>query len=1078
MKVFKITIFLLSVLMLSCSALAVGGTLRSVKAFYDSEDETEAQATELKMLLFGENAFACVNCPALSGSQYFPVLECKGSCTLYPGFKFVEEYDTNKPEHREANLFIAKVNEYKPGYPVVDKNGVLVEMSQIGNDALIVDREGKKVYKWPEKHIIRLNDAKVTFDNAPTAEELENKLSAAYKEAGQELSQEERARIKEIAITKEQVGRILNIEGINLKELRTAWVDGLGIPLKGGDRISFFTFIKTSEGSKEDYDLARPKLMVGNIGDAKNAKEWLKKLPNALKEDKKSRLTLCGQQFTNYYIGSYFVLSKEGKGCRVLGYQLNTELFDENDKEKEKEYLYECGDLLYRAIGGDIKYISCNQQKEPMLWCKDKCDGNEQKFKLLVTGRWIDWFDIDKNSAFLSVKKSDDGVVFMLGKLVLGEDTISWPWSGKGTKGWGGYGANMEANEIKLLMIGDKGYKGELSGLQLQFQSDGVEIRRSHEGVTFQYIFEAPHTKYIAQLGNDKTKPIIGIWPANYELSKADMAAMARSRDDIPIFGARLDCPIVTEVASLRRCYVSAEKAKPAPEAETKEQTITIEELISLEDFIAKKCFNKEYSRLSKEQQKSVNSLKSEVIKLNPGKIENGYVAENTPLVFPQLSSTVYKKGDKKVTIKSAPIDCPGLLAEAISPKKLPDYCIKGPGFELGECYAAEECAKRPSAEYVERAKNAGYYKECPPSTVCCLEAKEQKARKAKGGMKNDAPCTESGGACADIRHYACLDEKGKSVEYVRGKCLSNPSTLYLCCPTGKVKKIEAQAQDKGCARFGAKCVYGDKCPYGSEIAIKGLCVEGAVCCSSAPLVRCEQQGGRCASKCEKGEEEIVAACTEGNVCCAKKEYKSECEKGCYRNAKTKEECLALRNSKEKAGCDDLCYWDKGCVVAEKCNELSHPSCVGKHHMDEVGNNRCVSFSGRKCNLLDKEMKEVEKVVPFEKGIKDIDVSIKGYKLWVAEGQRKDWDADNSRKSWDLRYEFEKGSIVCIYDGLKVSYEKDFELPLNLRENYEVYPGVAKAMAANRVEGLLVNELCKKLVVGKRVIVGKDWKQL
>ncbi|MDI6737773.1 MAG: hypothetical protein QME12_04635, partial [Nanoarchaeota archaeon] len=398
------------------------------------------RASSVQVFSFGENAMICVNCPALTSepepglasstlASYMPRIVCRGDtpCVIYAGLKYKEDYDPTSAV--QFPYIIATKDAYKKDKPLLSSSGRNVRLEDVSRGDLIVDAENKKVYTIdmisseesdPEgvfKNVRKLilQNAKVYINNLPVGTEAP--LAGT-------LSEAERGRVEQIRVTEEDKGQILKIRGLD-KRAPNQLIDKLSIPLKKGDTITFKGLF--GDRTFGGYRLDMPVLNIGRFTDNeddstaedKNAKDWLDELDNKFLDSGKDRseLKICNKKFVNYYAGSSFTLRDTLSDCKIDNYLLNTELFEEDDADDNKLFSYACGDIVFEAVGGDVKNLYCNQadMHNALLSCgkdgnDEVCTGVNGKLRMKVRIEPGAFFLNNRNSYnFRSIKEASYG---------------------------------------------------------------------------------------------------------------------------------------------------------------------------------------------------------------------------------------------------------------------------------------------------------------------------------------------------------------------------------------------------------------------------------------------------------------------------------------------------------------------------------------------------------------------------------------------------------------------------------------------------------------------------------------------
>ncbi len=167
-------------------------------------------------------------------------------------------------------------------------------------------------------------------------------------------------------------------------------IDGILLPgLNKGDKILF-----TADKNYPAKDYTQIRLLT--LGWASRVKG---KIP---------ALTLCDQKFERVMGGpsgsEFFIIKKKGeKTCSIPYYKLYT-LYESGLNKRSIEYLegyqYKCGNLTFRARGGNLRWLVCNvTSKETILDCKSKkCKTSEFIVRMEDGGRQP--VKVDKNSKF------------------------------------------------------------------------------------------------------------------------------------------------------------------------------------------------------------------------------------------------------------------------------------------------------------------------------------------------------------------------------------------------------------------------------------------------------------------------------------------------------------------------------------------------------------------------------------------------------------------------------------------------------------------------------------------------------
>lgn len=798
MKANKLIILMIAIIILSFNAIAAESLVwrtvdgkPSVQSFSaldnDMEYETEpSEIDSIRMIDFkdeiGGNSILCVNCPEINKDKEFAELNCKDkSCTLYFGFKnqkqSLEQYKrVHYSEIPDYNISL--VGNYEAGHPLIDVSGNKIEIQSLDQDGSqdILDGTKNNIYKVFETHTIRLTNAKVTFDNQ---------------------------------------GNIKLIQGLNRDRLETAWIDHFGIPLTVNDAIDF------SKDDSGNIDYSKPWLVINP--DVRDKEKWIENLPDELKEDGRSKLKLCGYDFTNYYSDSDFKIEKTEDGCLLREYTLTTELFVEEDITNWQEFEYECGELNIFAMGGKLDHLKC-MPKSSKFSVKDEVSDN-QKFRMQQDSYWL---SINEESGFKSVVKGhsdaigDYGTSFKTKKLRVSHQI-------PGTGGPERYKGDLietigdEESFVTFVMPGDGNYKQVDGYIEPQIHVDSIkmnEIYRKTKGTEYRYSFQEPHKDYVLQLGNDlRRDPIVAIFPAIYDLDSSEVREIIMyDGHDILTYGVSVQQGLNLGAGDVQLYVLQYDPDYKAKKEKSKveESKENVEENILITHYVADKCYGKEYDELNSKQKDNVYRTSLKLRQRNPGAFgklqdlpENQVSASINPgqeITFPGSETTYKNKQGNEVKIRVGPEGCPGLakrnIVKAINNKK---PCINVNGKPGALCMEKEECEDPiqllPDANYKMNQGNVGSRAQtlsmetsgqCDDGLVCCRldrimpKVKYEKKSKLPTKRKSlgDKPCERINGECGHNTIYSCQEGK-----WISNKCLSNPDRNYLCCNGNLVKK-------------------------------------------------------------------------------------------------------------------------------------------------------------------------------------------------------------------------------------------------------------------------------------------------
>ncbi|MBU4241895.1 MAG: hypothetical protein KKF52_01550 [Nanoarchaeota archaeon] len=803
MKISKILVLIVFVLILSLNVLAADNlvwktvdgkpTVQSFNAL-DSGTKYETEPSIIWSIIpFGEKEISFIinanNINANTGQ-----IMCEETCVIYTGFEKTEAFK-DKIEYT-----ITSAEEYSSGKLIINK--ISNEKLDLSDERLLNEEiafepaeNACSTYKSPtcfhykinsnKLHTIRLTNAKVTFDNQ---------------------------------------GNIKLINGLNRKGVETAWIDGLGIPLTANDGIDF----STNEDGKTDFSKLR--LIINP--DVTNKEKWLKNLPKELKDEdeERSKINLCGYEFTNYYSDSNFVIEKTEKGCSLKEYTLNTELFVEADIKNWKEFEYQCGELKFQAMGGKLNELKCtvseDTSKNSDIISVNKGNSNNQMFRMKLNEYW---FSINEKAGLQEIKslyelKYDNkmGMIFKTKELRVAHDI---PNTGGPLRYKGDLIKTTIGDEdsfITFAVPGDSAYKKVTNYLEPQIQVESAkinEISRKIKSTEYSYSFQKPFVDYILQLGNDLNRgPIVAIFPTNYNLDDNEVTEIINYKGkDILTFGVDVweginlgKSQIHNYILQYDPNYKSKKKV-----VKTESQTEKVEGEVTIGEYVAQRCYGQSYSELNKEEKDNVydNSLKLRELNSESFDLGNnfvsGFVNPNLELNFPGTETTTFtNQNGNTVRIKPGLNNCPRLSAENIketlSEKK---SCIVYNGEITGICTKKEEC-NQPITIIPVYSKTTILNKKsstletqiCQEDYVCCrtdkiklpkttYQKKSQLPIK-KGRIRDDSLCTKLKGKCAFATENSCINEKtGLSIKWLTNKCLSNSNRNYICC-TGTLEKF------------------------------------------------------------------------------------------------------------------------------------------------------------------------------------------------------------------------------------------------------------------------------------------------
>jgi len=787
MKINQILILIVFALVLSINVLAADSlvwrtvdgkpTVQSFNAL-DSGTKYETEANEIWSIapvIFGEKNIVFLVNSDRHNSNTGEVI-CQETCAIYTGFEKTESFQD------EMKFAITSAEEYSPGNLIINKitnekiepsNKVLLneEIAFETNKGICSDYKSSACFHYKidqnNLHILRLTNAKVIFD---------------------------------------EQGNIKLIQGLNRDSLETAWIDGLGIPLTANDGIYF----STNEEGKTDFSKFR---LVINP-DVKKKEEWLKNLPDELKNEERSKISLCGNKFTNYFSDSNFLIERTEKGCSLKEYTLTTELFVEENISNWKEFEYQCGELKFQAMGGKLKELKCSP--EDSLLSTTEEESNNQKFRIKQDEYWL---SVNENSGFKSVEKKitleekdDLDTVFKTKRLRVAHDI-------PGTGGPLRYQGDLiktigdEDSSITFIVPRDSNYKKITNYLEPQIHVDSSkieEISRKIRGIEYTYYFQEPYVDYVLQLGDNLNRgPIVAIFPTTYNLDDKEVTEIIQYKgDDILTFGIDVLQGLnlgESEAYQYVLEYDPDYKSKKM-QAKTNSKTEKVEGEVTIGDYVAQKCYGKNYNELARNEENSVDYVASQLIN------KNNLVSElkgsdysnllnmdikNKDITFPRSETTTFTNDNgNSVKIYPGPDNCPIISAknikETLSEKK---SCIALNGEITAVCTKKEECYKPAIYGIVDYPKVQS--QACLEEQVCCwtnqIITKKTYQKKSqlpikKGRIRDDSLCTKLNGKCAFATENLCINEKtGLSIKWLTNKCLSNPNRNYLCC-TGNLE--------------------------------------------------------------------------------------------------------------------------------------------------------------------------------------------------------------------------------------------------------------------------------------------------
>ncbi|MDD4877695.1 MAG: hypothetical protein PHO02_01510 [Candidatus Nanoarchaeia archaeon] len=806
----------------------------------------DARATSVQVLSFGNNAMICVNCqpltsetePGLASStlaSYMPRVTCKGDtpCVIYTGLKYKGELN---PES-EYPFIIATKDAYNKDKPVMASSGQNVRMEDVSGD--IVDTEGMNIYTVENPKKIILQNAKVYINNLPVG--TETPLAGTLSNAEQEHAES-------IRVTEEEKGQILKIRGLD-KRAPNQLIGEFSIPLKKGDTITF----KGLFGEKE-YSLEQPVLNIGRFTDNEDdstaededAEDWLDELDSKFLDSSKDRseLQICNKKFVNYYAGSAFELKANEGRCEITEYFINTELFEEDDIEDKKLFAYVCGDIVYEAVGGDVKNMYCNQADihNALLSCgKDgndaECTGVNGKTRIKVRIE-PGAFDIDNTQGYMFksineiISEEQKAYSFVTGKLKI----RTHPQSENPLR----YDLVLNNGNEPLIVT----YKDTTAlGASTITLPENTVVSRIRGAQLFSYILKKADYKGVLGEGLHQ---INLIYPEGLERNEETSTAIRESktrgatRDNIALLGAVAEERIEvsspsTHLYTVTPSSITVENAA----AVTTTPSVIVGEAQTLGEYAYRYCWRSDPpSPFTGRQRDAARQIAIRLANNNPDALEYNAqdimetpVPAGTVLLAPN-TITSYRAGNSVVNIRLAPEGCvvplsapaiqgeqcmekPGAVVKCVPPN-MESQCINlyNPGEGVKECIengfccevrqaqAGEYCVlpeagraflpngAKCSARCGSEVSNADYGRidvervtHCAEGLKCCKSEASTGRTTSRG---DDSACTRTGGKCADMRSTVCFNEElNNFVSFVPGKCKSNKASWYQCCPSG-----------------------------------------------------------------------------------------------------------------------------------------------------------------------------------------------------------------------------------------------------------------------------------------------------